>query len=325
MSNATITSKIGHSDILTFAEERVNLKPGDVSDERAQVRRLRDRLSDHIAANPEFDLVKMLGSGSLAKGTALKTINDIDVAVYVKEGKAPRDESELLPWMAERLRDAYRGLVEPDQIKPGIHAVTISFRGTGLDVDVVPVSYEGDDEWYGYLVLESGDRVLTCIPRHLEFIRARKKRHPKHFRQLIRLVKWWSEAQKDTDPAFRCKSFILELIVAHMFDGGLDGSDYAHALEQIFSYLVTSGLKRTIVFGDWYAPADVKFDNSPIQIYDPVNPVNNVASQYSVSDRETLVKGATSALEAIVYARYATSKAIALDQWRRVFGSEFTA
>jgi hypothetical protein len=30
--------------------------------------------------------------------------------------------------------------------------VTVSFRGTGLDVDVVPILYDGDPKWYGNLV-----------------------------------------------------------------------------------------------------------------------------------------------------------------------------
>ncbi|HXM19500.1 MAG TPA: CBASS oligonucleotide cyclase [Candidatus Tumulicola sp.] len=320
-----LSPKIGHADIVAFAEERVNLKRDDVKEERAQVQRLRDRLADHIAANPEFDLVKMIGSGSLAKGTSLKTINDIDVAVYVKQGEAPTDESALLEWIAERLRDAYGKLVRPDQIQPGVHAVTISFYGTGLDVDVVPILYEGDEELYGYLITDTGDRVLTCIPRHLEFIRTRKKSWPKHFRQLIRLTKWWAKTQGEANRAFRCKSFMLELIVAKSFDDGLDGSDYPRALEQIFSCIVKGGLKEKIVFGDYYSPADVKTDGRPIQIYDPVNPVNNVAARYSDGERSAIVAAATAALEAITYASYATTKAIALGQWRKVFGPEFSA
>ena len=39
-----------------------------------------------------------------------------------------------------------------DQFSVGIHCVTVSFRGTGLDVDVVPVLYEGDEDDRGYLL-----------------------------------------------------------------------------------------------------------------------------------------------------------------------------
>jgi len=67
---------VDHADIVRFAAERVNL-PKDKADEyRAQVRRLRERLEGYISEHPDFTLKKMLLSGSLAKGTALRSLND---------------------------------------------------------------------------------------------------------------------------------------------------------------------------------------------------------------------------------------------------------
>ena len=55
--------------------------------------------------------------------------------------------------------------------------VTVSFRGTGLDVDVVPILYDGDPNWYGNLVSQDdGSFLKTNIPLHLEFARKRKAR-----------------------------------------------------------------------------------------------------------------------------------------------------
>ncbi|MCZ7538030.1 MAG: nucleotidyltransferase domain-containing protein, partial [Acidimicrobiia bacterium] len=56
---------------------------------RDQVNRLRTSLEKKIAEDPDYALVKMLHAGSVAKGTALKTVNDLDVAVYVKQAAAP--------------------------------------------------------------------------------------------------------------------------------------------------------------------------------------------------------------------------------------------
>jgi hypothetical protein len=103
------TPKITSADIAAFAASAVNLPKANADEMRGQVNTLRDRLENHIAANPGFSLVKMLHAGSVAKGTALRTVNDFDVAVYVKEDDAPAG-AELVPWMAERLRDAYKGL-----------------------------------------------------------------------------------------------------------------------------------------------------------------------------------------------------------------------
>lgn len=71
--------------------------------------------------------------------------------------------------------------------------MTVSFKGSGLDVDVVPVLYSGDPNWYGNLVSnEDGSFLKTCIPRHLEFTRKRKTASPVHFAQVVRLVKFWA-------------------------------------------------------------------------------------------------------------------------------------
>src|SRR6516164_8122856 len=134
---------VDHCDVVRFAEERVNL-PRDKADEyRAQTRRLRERLEGYLAEHPDFTLKKMRLSGSLAKGTALRSLNDIDVACYISGADAPRDVPKLLNYLAERLRKAFPNF-SPDQVKPNAYSVTVSFRGTGLDVDVVPILYNGD-------------------------------------------------------------------------------------------------------------------------------------------------------------------------------------
>jgi hypothetical protein len=110
--------KITHADLLAFAERVVNLPKVIADEKREQVNTLRDRLAAHVAQNPGFSLVNMLHAGSVAKGTALRTFNDFDVAVYVTKGDAPNEEAELVEWLAERLREAYGGLIDPSQIEP---------------------------------------------------------------------------------------------------------------------------------------------------------------------------------------------------------------
>jgi len=78
------SSQIGHADIAAFADDSVNLKREDAKEYREQVARLREKLDKYAADHPDYGLIKTLLSGSLAKGTALRTLNDIDVAFYVK-------------------------------------------------------------------------------------------------------------------------------------------------------------------------------------------------------------------------------------------------
>lgn len=319
-----VDGHVGHSEIVSFCDERVNLKRDDVSEYREQVNRLRKKLTDYIAEHPGFDLVKMLHSGSIAKGTALKIIGDMDVAVYVKKGKAPEDEATLLQWTADRIREAYGDTLKSQQIDHSHHCVTVSFKGTGLDVDVVPVLYEGDPEDRGYLIPPStGKRVLTSITLHLRFTRKRKKDHAVHYRQMVRLVKWWARIQKGQRDGFRFKSFMTELLLAHLFDKGFRGEDYAEALFNFFSYVVRTRLSERIVFSDYYKASDAKDDGKPIQIFDPVNPANNVAQLYSAADRDIIVDAAEEALDAIAFARRANTKGDAVTHWQEILGTGF--
>ncbi len=315
---------INHSIVKAFAKQRVNLPRDEAQKYRDQVNRLRDRLATHIANNPGFALVKMLHAGSVAKGTALRTVNDLDVAVYVKKEEAPVSDEDLVPWLAERLCEANPNMARDqfDDTQP--HCVTVSFRGTGLDVDVVPVLYEGDPDDRGYLTSKDTDeRILTSIPLHLQFIRTRKNAQPTHFAQVVRLAKWWAKQQK-VDQSFKCKSFMLELIIAYISDQGNDLSRYDQALEKFFSYLVKTELEERISFTDYYSASSLPGSTgAPIEIFDPVNPLNNVASLYTSADSSRLVEAADEAASAIAEAHYATTKARAVECWQIVFGSSF--
>src|SRR6478736_235548 len=158
---------VGHSEIVAFAQDKVNLPKDNADEYRAQVRRLREKLESYLDEHPDFTLKKMLLSGSLAKGTALRSLNDIDVACYISGADAPKDVTSLLNYLAERLRKAFPNF-SPDQVKPQTYCVTVSFRGSGLDVDVVPILYKGHPQWYGNLVSQDDGHLLkTSIPLHL--------------------------------------------------------------------------------------------------------------------------------------------------------------
>jgi tRNA nucleotidyltransferase (CCA-adding enzyme) len=314
---------VTHAMVRDFAKANVNLRREDVKEYRDQVGRLRTKLEEHIAAHPDYGLVKMRNSGSVAKGTALKTINDMDVAVYVRAEAAPDAEPELLSWLEERLKEAYPNH-PPQNIVSHDHCVRITFTGSGLDVDVVPVLYEGVADDVGYLIEKfSGDRVKTSVTQHLKFIRTRKDRQPEHFAQVVRLVKWWVRQVRRRQADFRFKSFMIELVCAHMADEGLDFSDYPTALEEIFAYIVSTELDERIAFTDFKASALPQATSAEIEIFDPVNAENNVAVRYSRQQRLAIVEAAQEAGDALAEAAYATTKQRAVERWRTVLGPSF--
>ncbi len=315
---------IGHAEVAAFCTNRINLPKETADKHRAQVKALRERLEKKIDADPSFDLVKMLHAGSVAKGTALRTVNDLDVAVYVKAGSAPKDDAELQPWLAERLAEANPNMAA-DQFTPQDHCVKVSFKGSGLDVDVVPVLYEGDANDCGYLVRKNtGQRVMTSIPRHLDFIRARKKKYGDDYKQLIRLVKWWKNVEARTDADFRFKSFMIELLWSHLADSGTALGDYPEALEVFFTYIVKTGLSQRVGFTDYYPSSKLPGSTgNAIEVFDPVNPENNVAINYTEEDRRRIVTAAGRALDALGEARFATTKGEAVECWQDVLGPSF--
>lgn len=318
-------SHIDHTDIASFAANRVNLPKEKADAYRAQVRGLRERLEKHLAESPDFALKKMLLSGSLAKGTALRSLNDIDVGMYVSGSDAPRDIEDLLRFIADRLVLAYPN-VTADQVTTNTYSVTISFRSSGLDVDVVPILYYGDPDWRGDLVSQDdGSFLETSIPLHLDFIRNRKRAHPDHLAQTIRLVKFWARLQKDEDPDFRFKSFMIEMIVAHLADSGTVFNDYPEALHAFFTYIIKSDMRELIVFSDYYQPSTAaSCTGDVVKILDPVNKTNNVGALYTSHNADLIVEAASKAGDAIEYALSATTKHESIDAWQDVFGPQFS-
>lgn len=320
------TLHVAHPDIVRFADERVNLKREDAKEYRDQINRLRDRLEDHIKANPSFALRKMWLSGSLAKGTALKTINDADVAVYVSAREAPADMGDFISWLARQIRTAFPNF-KPEQVVANPFTVTVLFSGTGLKVDVVPVLYEGDANWKGHLVSKNdGTKVLTSIPMHIDFVRRRKAANEVHYAQVVRLLKYWVRYARSLNADFRFKSFMIELYVAYLADRGLIKLDnYPEALAQFFAHIATDSFRSDVVFGDHYHPSKCIGCTDPIRIWDPVNHENNAASRYTAQQRDAIIEAALDAGDAIDAALYATTKADTLRHWRRVFGPAFDA
>jgi hypothetical protein len=314
---------VGHAEIVTFAQDKVNLPKDKAGEYRAQARRLREKLDDYLSEHPDFTLRKMLLSGSLAKGSALRSLNDIDLACYISGADAPHEIRALLDYLADRLRKAFPNF-SPDQVKPQTYSVIVSFRGSGLDMDVVPILYDGDPQWYGNLVSQDdGSFLRTSIPLHLDFAAKRKRAQEKHFAQVVRLVKFWARRAKQEHDGFRFKSFMIEMILAKLCDDGRDFSDYPEALQTFFTYIAKTDLQQQIVFSDYYPASAVGAFSDRVQIIDPVNAENNVARLYTTVNVNAIVEAALDAGDAIDAALSAPTKRLTVAYWQKVFGSSF--
>ena len=234
MSIVGVTPIVGHATLRSFAESRINLPKSEVDQHRGQVKRLRDNLQRVIDSHDQYKLIKTVHTGSVAKGTALKTISDMDVAAYLDAKQVPAgDEHLLIAELATILRSAYGATKAADDFEEQAHSVHVHFHGSGLDVDVAPVVYAGLPDGRGDLITKSGLRVETSVQLHREFIRIRKQRYGVGFAQVVRFMKFWAREQKRTrGQDFRCKSFLLKMIVAHLADEGLVLTDYPGAMSR---------------------------------------------------------------------------------------------
>jgi len=314
---------VDHADLVRFAQAKVNLPKEKADEYRAQAKRLRDKLKMYMTEHPDFTLKKMMLSGSLAKGTGLRSLNDIDVACYISGADAPHEVKALLEYLAERLRKAFPNF-SPEQVKPQTYSVTVSFSGSGLDIDIVPILYDGDPQWYGNLVSQDdGSYLKTSIPLHLEFCRKRKQQQKVHFAQVVRLAKFWVRNIKREQDNFRFKSFMIEMILSRLSDQGFDFSDYPEALQNFFSYIAQTDMREKVIFTDYYGPSEVGSFTEPIQIIDPVNSKNNVGKLYSCAQADAIVNAALDAGDAIDAALAAPTKAETCYYWQKVFGPSF--
>lgn len=314
---------VDHKDILRFAEEKVNLPRDKASAIREQARRVREKVELYVSEHDDFALRKILMSGSLAKGTALRTLNDVDMACYISGSKAPDSIRELLEYLADRLRKIYPN-VEDSQVRTNTYSVTLSFRGSGNDIDIVPIIYDGDPDWYGNLISQDdGSFLKTCIPRHLEFIRRRKSNNQTHFAQVVRLAKYWARNLKQERSDFKFKSFMIELILSKLADDGANFSDYPETLQTFFTYIAKSDIREQIAFADYYPLNKIGTFSDPVRMIDPVNEKNNASKLYTSVQADAIVDAALDAGDAIDAALAAPTKEKTIYYWQKVFGPTF--
>jgi len=243
----------------------------------------------------------------------------------VSSEDAPHEVGKLIDWLAKKLEKAFPNF-KPEQIKRKTYSVSVSFIATGNEVDVVPILYDDDAEWRGELISQdTGEFLMTSVPMHLDFIRKRKKANDKHYAQVVRLVKFWARLQKQADQDFRFKSFMIELIVAHLADQGTPLDDYPEALAVVFNFIAADDFRTTIAFDDYYDPKACAVTKEPIRIWDPVNCENNVAKLYTDADKAKLIQTALDAGDAVDAALRATTKAETVRYWQKVFGPTFNA
>ena len=283
----------------------------------AQVDRLISALTKRVHEQSEIKITKVVKAGSFAKYTILRKTSedpvDVDVVFYIS-GRSVDKES--LASLTELIYDAMIKLypnktVEDFEIQR--KAATVTFVGTGLSVDIVPVIEDTARAGYGWQFdIHDGTKVQTCAPCQIKFVGDRKDKDP-DFRTLVRLAKKWRN-RVELKPL---KSFAIELIMAHVLaKNGKDGS-IEKRFRDFLLYIAQSGLKEVITFPE----NGLVFPSftDPVVILDPVCNTNNVASRISEDERKEIVAAALDAWETANFA----STEDDIEIWKELFGPRF--
>ena len=303
---------------LRYYDSNVLRLPSDKRTEyHKQVDRLIAELSKSIREKTKIKITKVVRAGSFAKFTILrKTASDpvdVDVVFYIDANSVDGETLQTLnDKIYELLIDVYpTKSVEDFEIQR--KAAKVSFVGTGLDVDIVPVIADESRDGYGWQYdLQDGSKVETCAPCQIKFVRDRKDKD-NDFRTLVRMAKRWRNYAEVT----HLKSFHIELILAYILDQeGSEGS-IEQRFRRFLLYIAQSELKEIISFPENTLPLTSFTD--PVVIIDPVCSANNTASRLSESERQEIVQAADEAWEAANFASAENDNEI----WKEVFGPRF--
>lgn len=303
---------------LRYYDSNVLRLPADKRKEyHEQVDRLITELSKSIRDKAEIKITKVVKAGSFAKYTILRKTSldpvDVDVVFYISGRDADQETLDSLNDLIYNLlvKQYPNKSVEDFEIQR--KAATVTFVGTGLSVDVVPVIEDESRSGYGWQFdVHDGSKIQTCAPCQIKFVRDRKNQDS-DFRTLVRLAKKWRN-QAELKPL---KSFVIELVMAHLLETqGSEGS-----IEQRFRnfllYIAQSELKEEIRFPENTAPFTTFSD--PVIILDPVYSLNNVASRITETERKEIVAAAEAAWEAANFASTENDNEV----WKEIFGPRF--
>jgi len=282
----------------------------------AQVDRLIAALSKSVGSRTSIKITRVVKAGSFAKFTILrKSVDDpvdVDVVFYIsgRDKEASTFES-LSSEIFELLVDLYpQKSVEDFEIQK--KAATVTFKGTGLSVDIVPVIGIPAEPGFGWQFGLDGSKTKTCAPCQIGFVKTRKDADA-DFRTLVRLGKKW----KNYNEIKPLKSFHVELIFAYLQDTHGKPTSIQQRFLDFLLFLAQSELRTAISFPENGGVVD-KF-HDPVVIVDPVNGSNNTASRITEDERSRIISAATEAWET---AHFASSEDD-LKVWKELFGPRF--
>jgi hypothetical protein len=308
--------KLGDKELSAYVSGKLALPGDERNQHRQQVGRLIDRLDAVLAADGSYKIKKFRRAGSLEKGTSNRPRVgkpvDADVGVYFDADPDHFDIADLQRLIKRLLEKAYPQKSSDDFEEAG-RTFGVVFKGSGLEVDLVPIVATDDACDYGLQYSHVGDCVKTSVKAHIDHYRDHASRDPL-LATLLRLVKRWRYWQDMKS----IQSFHLELVLSYLVDRNGAAPGIEEGLRRFFLF-VARDLDRGVAFD----AADPSIFADSVVIVDPANADNNVAARIRRDERDAFVAAADEALVTLTVAQGLPGKGETVTAWKELFGENF--
>lgn len=316
---------------LGFFIDKIRLQPESMGKYRTQINNLKERLEKKIAEDNRtgLKLSKYILAGSWKKHTILRPTGDnpidIDLVLFVSgDRNIHNDIKRLYDFVIRYLAEIYpqKDISRDIDAEGNTKSITISFSGTGLQVDIVPVVPL--EEPIGYVWQPSrrgGKKYITSISKQLNYSLSLRNRNPS-YTAIVRTLKWWKNYKElnPTDDEPGLSSFAIELIVAYLDENyGIEVS-IEEGVIRFFQFLSSPNFP-IIVFED--SINDVSTYSSPIYIADNTNKENNVVRRLHQSKWSEIVSESEDAFDSLNIAQSKNNVGDTIQEWKSVFGPTF--
>jgi hypothetical protein len=311
--------RFSDSDLETYVANKLALPGEERNEYRGQVSRLLDKLETVLHDDGSYEIQKFRRAGSLEKGTSNRPRAgnpvDADIGVYFSvKDPSDFDVADLQRLIKKLLVAAYPQKKEEDFDDSRDRTFGVVFKGSGLNVDLVPIVSLDEEADYGLQYSRAGDRVKTSVKRHLDHYREYAGRDPRLASSLRMGKRWayWKELEG-------VQSFHLELILTYLVAKHGPAPSLEESLRRMFLFIFRD-LRNGVAFNG----GDVSRFSDAIVILDPANKENNIAQRMESSERDVLVGAARTAYETITWAQGLPGKGETVEAWKEVFGDSFS-
>jgi hypothetical protein len=268
-----------------------------LSEAKKELDFIEKHLPEHINEDDPIKFLKALRSGSYAKNTMLRRHQegdfDADIGLYFEVSDAQR--SNLLDYTEQLLRRAYRNRTKriPTFKRIAKSSVKVSFEeNPKINIDAVPIiskPHKYIPNW-GAIPRRDGELRDTSVTEHITFVQERNKHAAAiNFNKIVMLVKWWRNHTFEESMQKKLSSFGIELILGKAFDEckeELNGNWFQDLLT-LGNWIVRNRFSEAIWFPHPHLSKPDLRDE--VVLVDPLNPKNNIARDWTSSDKQKLL------------------------------------